>query len=56
MDSSSHETKSQELYISNQDTLRSLMETQKQLINLEKSLARMRPGRDADLRQHVLYF
>ena len=41
MESSTNETKSRESYISNQDTLTSLMEIQEQIISFGKSLKTM---------------
>ena len=53
--SSSNKIKSQESYFSNQDTLRSLKEIQRQIKNFDKSLKTMWHGRDAKSRQHVLF-
>ena len=48
-ESSSNETESQESYFFNQDTLASLKEIQRQIINFDKSLKIMVHCRDANL-------
>ena len=55
MDRSSNETKSQESYISSQDTLTSLGEIQQWIISFDNSLRTMWYRRDAKSRQHVLF-
>ena len=53
MKSSSNETKSQESYISNQDSSKSLMEIQKKIIGRVKFLKTICYERDARSCQHV---